>query len=77
MPAEDAGIEAGDLIVAVDGERPETWLDVVRLVSSAGEGLVVRLEVQRGQEVLILDVEPERSPVADRKKVPRISLFHS
>jgi regulator of sigma E protease len=68
MPAEDAGIEAGDFIVAVDGERPETWLDVVRLVSSAGEGLV-RLEVQRGQEVLILDVEAERSPVADRPMI--------
>jgi regulator of sigma E protease len=62
MPAEGAGIEAGDLILAVDGERPATWFDLVLRVRSAGDG-PVRLELQRGQEVMTLDVEPHRSPI--------------
>jgi regulator of sigma E protease len=68
MPAAEAGIHAGDVILAVDGTSPETWSDVVRLVSDAGEG-PVSLEVERDGRIETFDVEPDWSPVAGRPMI--------
>lgn len=64
MPAGRAGIKDGDLILAVNGKRPETWFDIRKLLSLAGEG-TVHLKVQRDRKVLPIDVRPERSIVDD------------
>jgi predicted metalloprotease with PDZ domain len=60
MPAEDAGIEVGDLIVAIDGEEVEDGGDLVSgLKGKHGER--VELKVIRDGRSLILDARlPER-----------------
>lgn len=40
-PAEQAGLKAGDVIVAVDGERIETPRDLARRIAAAGPGKTV------------------------------------
>lgn len=56
-PAEAAGLRAGDLVVAVDGEAVESWEDFsTEVVFSPGEPL--ELAVKRGGERLSLTVVP-------------------
>ena len=65
MPAEEAGVMAGDLLVSIDGKKPEAWIDVPRLVSAVGDD-IIRLEVVRGHESLTIHVEPVRLTHDDR-----------
>jgi S1-C subfamily serine protease len=57
-PAEHAGLEPGDLIVALDEEplRFETPLEVARFLSSRQPGTTLVLAVRRGVESLSLEV---------------------
>lgn len=55
-PADDAGIAAGDLIVAVDGDRVNTPEDFVVQIRTRLPGDVVDLTVVRGDERLKLPV---------------------
>ncbi len=54
-PAESAGMLAGDLIVASDGEPVPNWSDWVELVRSR-PGDEMRVTVDRGGEMLDIDV---------------------
>jgi regulator of sigma E protease len=63
-PAEDAGLEAGDRIVAVDGERLETWYEFVRAVQ-AHPGEQVRLTIDRDGSELYRNVETNVTSVTD------------
>ncbi|MBD8505486.1 site-2 protease family protein [Hoyosella sp. G463] len=56
-PAEEAGIEPGDLIVAVDGQPVADFGELVRLVQPA-EG-VITVTVERGEERLDFPVQVE------------------
>jgi S1-C subfamily serine protease len=60
MPAEEAGVEVGDLIVGVDGENIEDAGDLISaLRKKAGE--TIRVDVIRDGRALSLDVSlPER-----------------
>ncbi|MGH9313530.1 MAG: RIP metalloprotease RseP, partial [Vicinamibacterales bacterium] len=63
MPAERAGLQAGDVVVAVDGEpRPEHPALLARLKASAGRP--VRLSVLRDGKPLEIVVTPEGPPGA-------------
>ncbi|MGD9540231.1 Do family serine endopeptidase [Methylocystis sp.] len=46
-PAEDAGLKAGDVIVAVNGEKIETPRDLARRIAALGPGKTVDLTYQR------------------------------
>jgi S1-C subfamily serine protease len=60
MPAEDAGVEVGDLIVAVDGEEVEDAGDLVSGLKGK-HGARVELEVVRDGRTLTLDASlPEK-----------------
>lgn len=56
--AEQAGLVAGDRIRAVDARRVSSFADLQGLIAESG-GRNLRLEVQRGDDVLVLDVTPE------------------
>ncbi|MBM3562011.1 MAG: Do family serine endopeptidase [Alphaproteobacteria bacterium] len=46
-PAEEAGLKAGDVIVAVNGEKIETTRDLARRIAALGPGKTVDLTYQR------------------------------
>ncbi len=56
-PAEDAGIEAGDIIVRWDGEEVEDFDSLRFSVAENTPGEVVEVEVFRDGELLTLDLE--------------------
>lgn len=58
-PAEQAGLKAGDVIIAVDG-RPIRQPDQVRLYINQGLGRDVKLTVQRGDQALDVNVYARR-----------------
>src|SRR2546427_694476 len=62
LPAEEAGVKRGDVIVAVDGKPVESTNEVVKLVSAKEPGSSVRLTVQRnGKEVTLTAKLADRS----------------
>jgi len=62
LPAEEAGVRRGDVIIAVDGRAVESTNEVVRLVSAKEPGSSVKLTVQRsGKEVTLTAKLADRS----------------
>jgi len=56
-PSQRGGLRAGDIVIAVNGERTETARSLVRYVAAITPGQPVRLLVQREgrtQEVTVL-----------------------
>lgn len=60
--AQRAGLLPGDTILAIDGERIASWLQISGLIRDSG-GKKITLEVQRGGERLQIEVRPEVLPV--------------
>ncbi|MDZ5711755.1 RIP metalloprotease RseP [Jeotgalibacillus haloalkalitolerans] len=57
-PADQAGLEKGDEVIAISGEEISSWADLTGIVSeSPGEELTI--DVQRGDESLSFNVTPE------------------
>ncbi|MEX2398188.1 MAG: RIP metalloprotease RseP, partial [Balneolales bacterium] len=56
-PAEEAGLEEGDKIVAIDNEPVDYWLQMVEKIQSAENSLLI--EVERGGERIQFNVTPE------------------
>jgi regulator of sigma E protease len=52
-PAALAGLQAGDVILAVNGESSDSWTDVVTSISQA-EGQTVQISILRGNSPLTL-----------------------
>lgn len=57
-PGDRAGLEPGDRILSIDGERTWSFDRVVDLISARPDHPVA-LEVQRGDQVLLLEVTPK------------------
>jgi len=77
-PAQAAGFEPGDRIVAIDGRVVEGWEDLVAAVR-ANPGRPLVLTVRRGEETLELPVTPAADPEDGRGVVglrPRIETRH-
>jgi len=63
-PAAEAGLQAGDEVLSVDGEATPTWESLAeRVRKSEGKSLV--LSVRRGEETLSLNVVPKPRPERD------------
>ena len=60
-PAEAAGLQAGDTIVAINGEKTGTWDKVVEGISSYKEGETLEITYRRGKETGNASVTPEYS----------------
>jgi len=61
MPAAQAGLQAADVVTAVDGRPIETWDDLFRTIRASG-GREIEMTIQRGRETLQVRVAPERKP---------------
>ena len=57
--AERAGLQAGDLVVAVDGETMTSWQQWVEVVRASPE-VAMTMTVNRGGELMSLELTPER-----------------
>ena len=58
-----AGVEAGDILLAVDGENIESVGDLIGRVNQAGEsGEGMKLMVVRGDDVMVLRAKPKEVP---------------
>ena len=55
-PAEDAGLQHGDILVSVDGASVDSAKDVAQTVQDASPGDVLALEVQRDDSTLNVSV---------------------
>ncbi len=63
-PAAAAGFKAGDLVVAIDGDKISSFGDMQRIVStSAGEAL--KIEVERNGKDIVLNATPALKEIKD------------
>ncbi|HEV3421368.1 MAG TPA: RIP metalloprotease RseP [Candidatus Acidoferrum sp.] len=62
-PADHAGLRAGDVVRAIDGQKIDYWDQFVDLVRGSG-GRTLQLEVERGGQTLTLAVTPKQG-IAD------------
>ena len=64
-PAYKAGIEVGDTIISIDGEKIKTWDDILWIVqTSKGESLEFKIEDKNGNEKNVT-VTPEKVTAED------------
>jgi serine protease Do len=61
-PAEDAGIQHGDVILAVDGRKIKTTRDLIGYVSAKGPNTTVTLDVWRDGKMIKKDVKLRERP---------------
>lgn len=60
-PADKAGLQAGDTIIAINGEKTGTWEQVVERISSYKEGETLEITYRRGSGTGTASVTPEYS----------------
>ena len=60
-PADKAGLQAGDAIIAINGEKTGTWEQVVEKISSYKEAATLEITYRRGSETGTASVTPEYS----------------
>ena len=61
MAAAQAGLEAGDLITAIDGQPLESW-DALSKAIRSSDGHPLAIALQRGEQSLTVTVTPESQP---------------
>ena len=68
-PAEEAGIEPGDIILEVEGQLVRRWGDVQYIVNSAEEGEEITLLLLRNGQVKDRTLKPELDPESQQLKI--------
>ncbi len=68
-PADEASIEAGDIILEANGERVHKWGDVQNIISSSEEGEEITLVLQKDGSQEEVDLIPEFNPDLGRLAV--------
>jgi regulator of sigma E protease len=58
-PAEEAGMQAGDVIRSIDGKPIQALADLI-VITSMSSGRALDFEIERGSETLMLSVTPRR-----------------
>jgi regulator of sigma E protease len=61
MPAQEAGLLAGDKVLAINNEKVTTWTDLVEFISKSSANEELDFNFQRGEEVLNLVMKPEHT----------------
>ncbi|HVY22430.1 MAG TPA: RIP metalloprotease RseP [Steroidobacteraceae bacterium] len=71
-PAQQAGLQAGDLMVAVDGQAVDDLSDVIKIIS-AKSGQTVHIKIDRAGATMDLPVRVN-AEISDGEKVGRIGV---
>ena len=61
-PAARAGLQGGDIVLAINGTAVDSSHDLIKAVSAAAPGSSVALKVRRGGKVITVDVTVGRRP---------------
>jgi regulator of sigma E protease len=69
-----AGFQKGDLILAIDGQKIDGFLDMQRIVSASGD-MKLRFLVSRGESQVEIDAIPERKDVKTPFGVDRVGVL--
>jgi regulator of sigma E protease len=77
LPAERAGLKAGDVVVTLEGQPVRTWDDLAEAIRKRA-GQATRLEIKRGTQTLTVSVTPnamkDRGPDGKEVEVGRIGI---
>ncbi|TYO99533.1 regulator of sigma E protease [Geothermobacter ehrlichii] len=65
LPAEEAGLRAGDRILAIDGTPVRSWYDLTTLIQQGG-GQTLSIRLQRGDREFTVELKPEKQPEQGR-----------
>ncbi len=57
-PAAEAGLEVGDKVIAMNGEKVTTWLAFFNIVANNEEGVPLDLTIDRNGEILSFSITP-------------------
>jgi len=68
-PAEEAGLEMGDLITHINGDRVESAQDVVEMIQSEKPGEDVKLTILRNEKKKNIKVELDERAIEMRRRV--------
>ena len=72
--AEAAGLQAGDIIRAVDGRQTQTFQEAAAIIAAA-PGRELNLSIERGGRLLSLSITPQ--PKAETPRVGAIGVGHT
>lgn len=65
-PASAAGVQSGDVVVTVNGEKVKVFTDIQKAVQDAGkEGKAIVLKLKRGDDDVEVNVTPEKTEASD------------
>jgi regulator of sigma E protease len=67
-PAHEAGIEAGDIVLSINGVPHQDYLEMLRLIKE-NPGTELAFEIRRGEETLSVVVTPIRNPEKESGEV--------
>ena len=67
-PASEAGVRAGDLIVAINGIKVETIAEMNEILAKNGDKML-KCKVLRGEERIELSIQPSKDKGSDRYKI--------
>ena len=68
-PAEEAGIESGDMILEVEGQPVRRWGDMQEIVNSVEEGAEITLRLLMNGQVEEITLKPELDPKLQRRRI--------
>ena len=78
-PAQAAGVQEGDRILAVDGEKVEHWLDMAKRIYQAKD--TVNFRIEREGEIISLDIPLRQKEITDdfgkKKSVSMVGIGSS
>jgi len=61
LPADEAGLKKGDLVLSIDGEEVSKWEDLHEIIRSS-KGKELHLKVKRDNQIIDVKVTPKPTP---------------